>query len=186
MPENKDTDFYFEDLQAKNNNELGAILGNFVNRTFVFAEKYFGGSVPEAGKFDKIDRDIIESLKSYSQRIASYYENYKFKDALSETMNLVRDSNKYFNDTEPWKVIKENKERCGTIINVCLQLCHTFAILFDPALPFTSSKILRMLGTGRENFSWDKALELCLKDGHKLNKPEILFRKIEDPEIDFS
>jgi methionyl-tRNA synthetase len=184
LPENKDTDFYFEDLQAKNNNELGAILGNFVNRTFVFCEKYFEGKVPAAGKLEEIDSNIVNSLKSYTERIASYYENYKFKDALSETMNLVRDANKYFNDTEPWKAVKENKERCGTIISICLQLCHTFAILFDPVLPFTSEKILRMLGTGRENFSWDRASELCLKAGHVLNKPEILFRKIEDTEIE--
>lgn len=183
LPENKDTDFYFEDLQAKNNNELGSILGNFVNRTFVFAEKYFEGKVPPAGKFEEIDTNIVDSLKSYTERIASYYENYKFKDALTETMNLVRDANKYFNDSEPWKVIKESKERCGTIINTCLQLCHTFAILFDPVLPFTSGKILRMLGAGKENFSWDKASELSLESGHKLNKPEILFRKIEDSEI---
>ncbi len=185
MPENKDTDFYFEDLQAKNNNELGAILGNFVNRTFVFCEKYFEGKVPESGKFEEIDSNITGSLISYTQRIASYYENYKFKDALSETMNLVRDANKYFNDTEPWKAVKESKERCGTIINICLQLCHTFAILFNPVLPFTSEKILKMIGTGKENFSWDRASELCLKSGHVLNKPEILFTKIEDSEIEF-
>ena len=130
LPENKDTDFYWEDLQAKNNNELGSILGNFVNRTFVFAEKYFEGKVPQAGKFEEIDTNIVDSLKSYIQRIASYYENYKFKDALSETMNLVRDANKYFNDTEPWKVIKENKESCGTIINIMSSalpyVCNSF------------------------------------------------------------
>jgi methionyl-tRNA synthetase len=184
LPENKDTDFYWEDLQAKNNNELGAILGNFVNRTFVFNEKYFEGKVPQLGKLEQIDTTIIEGLKSYIQRIAGYYENYKFKDALSETMNLVRDANKYFNDTEPWKAVKEDKERCGTIINICLQLCHTFAILFNPVLPFTSEKLLGMLSADKSNFSWDKAAELCLKDGHILNKPEILFRKIEDEEIE--
>lgn len=184
MPENKDTDFYWEDLQAKNNNELGAILGNFVNRTFVFTEKYFEGKVPPQGKPEQIDTNIIESLKSYVQRIAGFYENYKFKDALGETMNLVRDANKYFNDTEPWKAVKEDKERCGTIINTCLQLCHTFAILFNPVLPFSSEKLFAMLGGDGKNLLWDKAATLCLEPGHLLNKPEILFKKIEDEEIE--
>ncbi len=184
MPENKDSDFYWKDLQAKNNNELGAILGNFVNRTFVFAGKYFEGKVPELGNLEQIDKNITESIKSYSQRIASYYENYKFKDAVSETMNLVRDANKYFNDTEPWKLVKEDKERCATVINICLQLCRTFAILFNPVLPFSSAKLLRMLNIENETISWDKAAELSLAAGHKLNEPEILFRKIEDSEIE--
>jgi len=184
MPENKDTDFYWEDLQAKNNNELGSILGNFVNRTFVFAGKYFDGKVPDSGDLSQVDLKIVESIKSYSQRIASYYENYKFKDALTETMNLVRDANKYFNDTEPWKLVKEDKQKCAAVINTCLQLCHSFAVLFEPVLPFTSEKILKMLGVGRENFSWDKAYSLTLKGGHKLNEPEILFTKIEDSQIE--
>ncbi|HRE11633.1 MAG TPA: methionine--tRNA ligase [Ignavibacteria bacterium] len=184
MPENKDTDFYWSDLQAKNNNELGSILGNFVNRTFVFAEKYFDAAVPEAGEYKEIDINIINSIKSYTSSIASYYENYKFKDAVSETMNLVRDANKYFNDTEPWKVIKEDKARCGTIINTCLQLCRTFAVLFNPVLPFTSEKLYRMLNIPAEGNTWDNASELKLSGGHKLNKPEILFARIEDTEIE--
>jgi methionyl-tRNA synthetase len=184
MPENKDTDFYWTDLQAKNNNELGSILGNFVNRTFVFTEKYFEGKVPERGDFEEIDKKIVESIKSYSQRIASYYENYKFKDAVSETMNLVRDANKYFNDTEPWKAVKENKERCATIINVCLQLCNTFTVLFDPMLSFTTKKLLRMLNVSGRGLTWDSAAELRLSAGHVLNKPEILFTRIEDSEIE--
>jgi len=184
MPENKDTDFYWSDLQAKNNNELGSILGNFVNRTFVFAEKYFDAAVPEAGEYKEIDINIINSIKSYTSSIASYYENYKFKDAVSETMNLVRDANKYFNDTEPWKVIKEDKARCGTIINTCLQLCRTFAVLFNPVLPFTSEKLYRMLNIPAEGNTWDNSSELKLSGGHKLNKPEILFARIEDTEIE--
>ncbi|MBE2227531.1 MAG: methionine--tRNA ligase [Ignavibacteria bacterium] len=184
MPENKDTDFYWSDLQAKNNNELGSILGNFVNRTFVFAEKYFDAAVPEAGEYKEIDINIINSIKSYTSSIASYYENYKFKDAVSETMNLVRDANKYFNDTEPWKVIKEDKARCGTIINTCLQLCRAFAVLFNPVLPFTSEKLYRMLNIPAEGNTWDNSSELKLSGGHKLNKPEILFARIEDSEIE--
>jgi len=184
MPENKDTDFYWEDLRAKNNNELGAIVGNFVNRTFVFAEKYFEGKVPEAGELEQIDRALLERLKQARDNIAGYYEIFKFKDALTETMNIARDANKYFNDSEPWKAVKENKQRCGTIIKLCLQLVHSFAILFNPVIPFTSDKMLAMLNVGKENFTWKRSSELCLEAGHKLNKPEILFVKIEDSEIE--
>ena len=184
MPENKDTDFYWQDLQSKNNNELGAIIGNFVNRTFVFAEKYFDSAVPQPGEEHQIEKELTEKLKTAKDVIASYYENFKFKDALTETMNIARDSNKYFNDTEPWKVIKEDKERCGTIINTCLQLVHSFAILFEPVLPFTSAKILNMLNKGNEDLKWENIPAKCLKAGHKLNKPEILFIKIEDSEIE--
>ncbi len=184
MPENRDSDFTWKDLQTKNNNELGAIFGNFVNRTFVFAEKYFEGKIPPLGKLEQIDTDLIEKLKIAPSRIADFYENFRFKDALSETMNIVRDANKYFNDSEPWKAVKENKERCGTIINICLQLVHSFAILFSPILPFTSEKILRMLNTNDKDFSWERASDFCLQNGHKLNKSEILFTKIEDTELE--
>ncbi len=184
MPENRDSDFTWKDLQTKNNNELGAIFGNFVNRTFVFTEKYFEGKIPPLRKFEQIDTDLIEKLKLAPSRIADFYENFRFKDALNETMNIVRDANKYFNDAQPWKAVKENKERCGTIINICLQLVHSFAILFSPILPFTSEKILRMLNTNEKDFSWQKASEFCLQDGHKLNKAGILFVKIEDPELE--
>jgi len=184
MPENRDTDFTWKDLQAKNNNELGAILGNFVNRTFVFAEKYFEGKVPGLNKLEPIDEQISAKLKAAPGRIADCYENFRFKDAVTETMNIVRDANKYFNDAEPWKAVKENKERCETIINICLQLVHSFAIIFSPILPFSSDKMLRMLNTDDRNFSWEKAGELCLEAGLKLNKPEILFTKIEDSELE--
>ena len=184
MPENKDTDFYWKDLQAKNNNELGSILGNFVNRTFVFAGKYFDNTVPALGELKDIDINIINNLKQYSERIASYYETYKFKDAINETMNAVRDANKYFNDTEPWKVVKENKERCGTIINICLQLIHSFAIFFNPITPFASEKIMVMLNAERKNLTWENALKLCLEAGHVLNQPEILFKKLEDSDME--
>lgn len=184
MPENKDTDFYWTDLQSKNNNELGSILGNFINRTFVFAEKYFEGKVPELSSFEPIDKELIDKLKPAIAGIGAQYENFKFKDAITETMNIVRDANKYFNDTEPWKAIKDNRERCATIINICLQLVRTFAVIFDPVLPFTSDKILKMLNTGKENFTWDKAAEFTLEAGHTLGKPEILFTKIEDSEIE--
>jgi methionyl-tRNA synthetase len=183
MPENRDMDFTFKDLQAKNNNELGAILGNFVNRSFVFAEKYFDSVIPNLGELQQIDKSLFEELKNKSETVASFYENFKFKDAVSESMNIVRDANKYFNDSEPWKVIKADKERCGTIINVCLQLAHSFAILFQPILPFSSDKIFTMLNADTENFKWENINKICLKAGHKLNKSLILFTKIEDSEL---
>ncbi|MCX7877719.1 MAG: methionine--tRNA ligase [Ignavibacteria bacterium] len=184
MPENKDTDFYWEDLQARNNNELAAILGNFVNRTFIFSDKYFDLMVPPlSGEYQPIDKEILSKLKSYSESIASYYENYKFKDAVSETMNLAREANKYFNDTEPWNVIKHDKQRCGVIINTCLQLCYSFAILFNPVLPFTSMKMLKMMNMSGSDLKWSDAYAVALKEDHRLNKPEILFSKIENEEI---
>ncbi len=184
MPENKDTDFYYQDLQAKNNNELGSILGNFVNRTFVFAGKYFDGKVPPLNALEKIDDQLIAKLKLSVEKVGAFYESYKFKDAVTESMNAVRDANKYFNDTEPWKAVKENKERCSTIINICLQLVNAFAVIFDPVLPFTSEKMLKMLNTGKEHFSWDEAASFTLESGHVLGAPEILFVKIEDEEIE--
>jgi methionyl-tRNA synthetase len=184
LPENKDSDFYWTDLQAKNNNELAAILGNFVNRTMVFAHKYFEGKVPETGTLQETEKTLVKNLKAGMETIAECYENYRFKDAVTESMNIVRDANKYFNDTEPWKAVKTDKSRCGTIINTCLQLTHSFAVIFNPVLPFTSKKILDMLGTGKENFNWSSAGEFHLASGHKLNKPEILFKQIEDSEIE--
>lgn len=184
LPENRDTDFTWKDLQAKNNNELGAILGNFVNRTFVFAEKYFEGAVPNLNMLEPIDEEILRKLKEAPGNIAEYYENFRFKDALNETMNIVRDANKYFNDAEPWKAIKTNKERCETIINICLQLVNSFAVLFEPVLPFSSAKIVHMLGADKRSMKWEQASELRLKAGSKLNKPEILFTKIEDSELE--
>ena len=184
MPENKDTDFYYEDLVAKNNNELGSILGNFVNRTFVFAGKYFEGKVPPLNALEDIDNQLIAKLKVSVGKIGAFYESFKFKDAVSETMNVVRDANKYFNDTEPWKAVKDNKERCSTIINICLQLVNSFAVLFNPILPYTSGKILTMLNTGKEHFSWDEASNFSLPAGHELGKPEILFTRIENEEIE--
>ena len=185
MPENKDTDFYWEDLQSKNNNELAAIFGNFVNRTLVFTHKHFASKVPLIEEdYSEADKNIISQLKSTSERIAFNYENYKFRDAVSETMNLVRAANKYFNDCEPWNVIKQNRKRCGVIINTCLQICNSLSILFNPVLPFSSAKLRKMLNADKVEYSWEAAQKLLLKEGHILNKPEILFTQIEDNEIE--
>ncbi len=183
MPENKDCDFSWGDVQAKNNNELAAILGNFVNRTFVFCEKYFNSEVPPLNELKPLDKETVEKLNVAVSKIAECYESFKFKDALSETMNISRYANKYFNDSQPWVEIKSDKQHCETVINICLQLVHSFAILFNPVIPFSSEKMLHMLNVDKSNFKWEKAAELCLKPGQKLNKSEILFTKIEDSQI---
>lgn len=184
MPENKDTDFYWEDLQSRNNNELAAILGNFVNRTFVFVEKYYNLRVPPTSdKYKDTTKGMLDKIKSYTESIASYYENYKFKDAVVETMNLAREANKYFNDMEPWNLVKTDKAGCGEIINTCLHICYSFAILFNPVLPFTSMKLLDMLNMHTKDLKWSDAYNFSLKENHQLNKPEILFSKIENEEI---
>ncbi len=182
LPENKDTDFYWKEFQARNNGELADILGNFINRTFTFAFKHFEGKVPELGTLEPIDENMIELLKTYPQKVGNLIEHFKIKDAVFEMMNLARAANKYFNDSEPWKTIKQNKERCGTTINICLNTIYTLAELFEPVIPFTSSKVFNMLNS--EKCDWLESGKLNLRAGHKLNPPEILFNKIEDKIID--
>lgn len=182
LPENKDTDFYWKEFQGRNNGELADILGNFINRTFTFAFKHFDGIVPQVGKLEKIDNDMIELLKSYPGKISGLIERYKIKDAVFEMMNLARAGNKYFNDSEPWVTVKKDKEKCAAAINICLNAINTLAEIFEPVVPFSSGKIFKMLDT--EKCSWEKCGELNLKAGHKLNQPEILFTKIEDKMIE--
>lgn len=183
LPENKDSEFTWKDLQTKNNSELAGILGNFINRTVVFAKTKFENKIPSADKLEKLDLELIKFTKSQSDLISDLYDNFKFREALNETMNVVRAANKYFNDTEPWKAIKENKERCATIINICLETCHSIAILISPFLPFTSDKILKILGKDKSDFCWDKIGEFVLKSGTEPGENEILFPQIEDKQI---
>jgi len=184
FPENKDSEFTWNDLQAKNNNELAAILGNFINRTVVFAKNRFGNTVPGRSKPEKADWEFLEHLEVHAKIISDHYDNFKFKDALTESMNVVRAANKYFNDSEPWKVIKEDKERCETIINNCLEICHSLAILISPFLPFTSEKILKILNKDKSDFKWSKIGEIVLKSGAELGENEILFPQIQDNQIE--
>jgi methionyl-tRNA synthetase len=185
LPETKDTDFSWREFQARNNNELADILGNFVNRTLTFAKKYFENKVPEIFELENIDNEMISKLKEYADKIAENYENFKIRDGVFETMNLARHANKYFNDTEPWRTIKENPKRASTTINICLQTVRALAILFEPVLPFSARKIWKMLNLNDDivKSGWDSAYQLSLKPGHQLGEPEILFRKIEDSEI---
>ena len=182
-PETKDNDFTWKDFQAKNNNELLAIFGNFVNRTIVLIHKYFNGLVPEIGELTELDKTVLNEIKAYPEKIGKSIENYRFREALNEMMNLARLGNKYLTDSEPWKQIKSNKERVKTILNISLQICANLSILAEPFLPFTSNKLIKILNISALKWK-DAGKQDILVSGHQLNKPFYLFEKIEDPEID--
>jgi methionyl-tRNA synthetase len=182
LPETRDTDFYWKEFQLRNNSELADILGNFINRTFTFVFKHFEGKVPPLSKLEKIDEDMLKEISEYPQRISDYFEKYKIRDGVNEIMNLARDGNKYFNDSEPWKTIKTDKERCGKTLNICLQAIYTLAELYSPVLPFSSKKLFNMLNT--KPVEWKECGKPHLKESHQLNKAEILFPKIEDEKIE--
>ena len=182
LPETRDTDFYWKEFQLRNNSELADILGNFINRTFTFVFKHFDGKVPAPGKLEKIDENMLQEISEYPKRVADLFEKYKIRDGVNEIMNLARDGNKYFNDSEPWKIIKSDKERCGTTLNICLQTIYTLAELFSPVLPFSMDKLFIMLNG--KMVEWDQCGKSQLKSGHQLNQAEILFPKIEDERIE--
>ncbi len=182
LPETKDTDFYWKEFQGRNNGELADILGNFINRTFIFAHKHFEGKVPGKTKLEAIDEEMLKSLSEFPDRVGSLIERYKIKDAVFEAMNLARAGNKYFNDSEPWVSVKQDKEKCAATIYVSLQIIYTLAEIFEPIIPFSSKKIFKMLNA--EKTGWSKSGEENLKPGHQLNKSEILFTKIEDEMIE--
>ncbi|KAF0213606.1 MAG: methionyl-tRNA [Ignavibacteria bacterium] len=182
LPEGKDTDFYWKEFQSRTNGELADILGNFVNRTFTFAHKHFDGAIPVRGTLAKIDEEMLEQLKAAPVKVSELLERYKIKDAIFEMMNLARAGNKYFNDSEPWKSSKANKEQCATTINICLNIIYTLAEIFEPVIPFASVKIFDMLNA--KSTDWMKSGETNLVEGHKLNEPQILFTKLEDKVIE--
>ena len=190
-PETKDNDFTWKDFQARNNNELVAIFGNFINRVVVLTNKYYDGKVPAAGSLTDVDTETLEQLSKYPGIISSSIERYRFREAGQELMNLARLGNKYLADAEPWKVIKVDEERVKTIMNVALQIAAGLAVLSEPFLPFTSNKLknilnLTSLETERsQSLNWDNvsSKEDLLDADHQINKGELLFRKIEDSEI---
>ena len=182
LPELRDTDFYWKDFQARHNNELAHILGNFVNRTMTFVHKHFEGKVPPIYQLETRDTEMLETLEQYPAKTGALIEKYRVKEATLETMNLARAANKYFNDSEPWKSIKVDKERCATTLNICVQTIYTLAELFYPLIPFTSEKIFKMLNTSVTD--WDSCGKYTLNEGHRLNTPEILFSTIEDGVIE--
>ncbi len=182
LPETRDTDFYWKEFQLRNNSELADILGNFINRTFTFVHKHFDGKVPAKGKLDNIDKDMINNIAEYPEKISRLFESYKIRDGVLEAMNLARAGNKYFNDSEPWKTIKSDKEKCATTLNICLQSIYTLAELMSPVIPFSSEKIFKMLNA--EKTDWQSCGKENLKAGHQMNKAEIIFPKIEDEIIE--
>ncbi|GIZ14981.1 methionine--tRNA ligase [Capnocytophaga catalasegens] len=185
-PETKDNDFTWKDFQARNNNELVAVFGNFINRVVVLTHKYYNGIIPSPNAFTDIDNQTINEMRSYASIIEKSIEKYRFREALQEFMNLARLGNKYLADEEPWKLIKTDPERVKTIIFVALQIAAELAILSEPFLPFTSEKLKKMLNFSalKTNLSWENVSENRLLQGHLINPSELLFTKIEDDAIE--
>ena len=181
-PESKDTDFTWKDFQARNNNELVAVFGNFINRVMVLTNKYWEGVVPERNQLTKYDNQILDSIKEYPKRIGDSIEKYRLREALNELMNLARTGNKYLAETEPWKCKKTDEERAKTIINISLQISAALAVLCEPFLPYTSKKLKTLLNM--EEVIWDEISISMIPDLHKIQKHEHLFTKIEDHEIE--
>ena len=189
-PESKDNDFTWKDFQARNNNELVAIFGNFINRVLVLTQKYYGGIVPEPSEFTEIDEDVLAALKEYPRVIGKSIERYRFREASQELMNLARLGNKYLADEEPWKVIKIDEERVKTIMYVALQIASGLAVVSEPFLPFTSQKLKAILNLSSRaqsrDLTWQDITQkdVLLSPNHQINKAELLFSKIEDNTID--
>lgn len=182
-PETKDNDFTWRDFQARNNNELVAIFGNFVNRSIVLAHKYFGGSVPQRGELTDYDKGVLEEFKSVKGELEGYLDTYRFRDALREAMNLARIGNKYLADTEPWKLAKTDMERVATILNIALQISANLAIVFEPFLPFSAAKLRKLLNMA--SAEWDKIGSIDILPARAAIEPaELLFEKIEDAPIE--
>ncbi|MDH5597774.1 MAG: methionine--tRNA ligase [Cyclobacteriaceae bacterium] len=181
-PESKDNDFTWKDFQARNNNELAAILGNFVKRALDFTNKNFDGKVPERGELFDPEKEIIKKIEETPSLIAKAIETYKFREALALFIDLARAGNKYLAETEPWKLVKENKERAATVMNLAIQTVANLAILSEPFLPFTSKKVFSVLNL--ESKSWPESGTIQLVEtGQILNTAEVLFSKIEDQDI---
>ena len=195
-PETKDNDFTWADFQARNNNELVAIFGNFINRVMVLTDKYYEGIVPQPANLSEVDEQVLSELRAYPAVIASSLERYRFREAQGELMNVARLGNKYLADEEPWKTIKTDEERTKTVMYVALQIASALAILSEPFLPFTSEKLKNMLASaplgdrtpsGAEGYlGWNdvSSKSELLKPGHKVNKAELLFSKIEDEQVE--
>ena len=184
-PETKDNDFTWSDFQARNNNELVAIFGNFINRVVVLTNKYYDGIIPEPVSFSEVDIATLTELKAYPNVIESSIERYRFREAQAELMNVARLGNKYLADEEPWKKIKTDEERTKTIMFVSLQIAAVLAFLCEPFLPFTSIKLKNMLSLNELNTSWGEVStkEVLIPAHHQIGKGELLFSKIEDEQV---
>ena len=182
-PETKDNDFTWKDFQARNNNELVAVLGNFINRALVLTQKYFDNRVPASGELTSYDRETIVECQQVKQAVEYNLENYHFREAQKEAMNLARIGNKYLADTEPWKTAKTDSVRTATILNLSLQIVANLAIVCEPFLPFSTKKIYAFIHAMK--FDWEKLGSFdLLPEGHELGKAELLFEKIEDETIE--
>lgn len=186
LPESRDSDFYLKDFQARVNNELADIFGNFVNRTLTFAHKEFGGKVPSLGVPGAADREFLALIETAPGRVAAFFEKYRFRDGVAEAMDLARASNKYFNDSEPWKTAKSDVARCATTIHCCLQAARTLSILLEPAVPTMAAKLRGLLNVtlAPNSNAWDSAGIPALSAGHVLGSPEILVAKIENDRLE--
>jgi methionyl-tRNA synthetase len=181
-PETKDNDFTWADFQARNNNELVAIYGNFINRALVLTGKYFEGKVPAQGELTDYDRQTIEEFCNVKAELERLLNDFRFRDAQKEAMNLARIGNKYLADTEPWKLAKTDISRTATVLNLALQIAANLAIAFEPFLPFSSAKLRDMLAL--ESFSWENLGRTdLLTEGHQLGEVSLLFEKIDDAPI---
>ena len=185
-PETKDNDFSWKDFQTRNNSELVAIFGNFVNRAVVLTHKYFEGRVPACGEILDIDREVLSGIPELKASMEKNIENYKFREALKDAMGIARLGNKYISDTEPWKVAKTDMARCATILNVSLQICADLAVAFEPFTPFATARLRKMLKADGKGISlnWDSfGQDSILPEGHAIGEAELLFTKIEDDQI---
>ena len=180
-PEGKDTDFTWADFQSRNNNELVAIFGNFINRVVVLTHKYWEGNVPRLNNLDHYDKEVLEKLGEFPKKIGDSIEKFRFREALAELMNLARLGNKYLADTEPWKLKTTDEKRTETILNIAIQIAASLAILSEPFLPFSSKKLKTILAL--KNVNWNDAGGVIIKENHQLNQATHLFEKIEDEKI---
>jgi len=180
-PENKDTDFTWGDFQARNNNELVAIFGNFINRVVVLTHKYWEGNVPSQNNLENYDKNVLAKLAKFPNNIGKSIENFRFKEALTELMDLARLGNKYLADTEPWKLKNDNEKRTETIMNIAMQIAASLAILSEPFMPFSSEKLKKILAL--DDFNWDDAGGVIIDNNHQIDKAIHLFEKIEDEKI---
>ena len=182
-PETKDNDFTWKDFQARNNNELVAVYGNFVNRALVLTQKYFDGKVPACGELTDYDKETLREFTDVKADVERYLDVFRFRDAQKEAMNLARIGNKYLADTEPWKIAKTDMERVATILHLSLQIVANLAIAFEPFLPFSSEKLRKMLNM--PSFSWNDLGKInLLSSGHQLGTPTLLFEKIDDSAVE--
>ena len=181
-PETKDTDFTWAEFQARNNNELVAIFGNFINRVVVLIHKYWGGNVPAQNDLNDYDKEVLKTLAGFPDKIGGPIEKFRFREALTELINLARLGNKYLAETEPWKLKKTDEKRTQTILNISIQIAASLAILAEPFMPFSSNKLKTILALS--SVTWDDAGGKIIADNHKINSAIHLFNKIEDGKIE--